>query len=73
MSNTIADSGDPTQQCTRLLRFMFVYIEPTDPTNPDSPAQARLAFTREEAEYHSPFVLPFEEFMGKDDMPPLTF
>jgi hypothetical protein len=62
---------------------MFVYIEPLTrltPTpvreprssNPNSPARARLAFTREEAEYHSPFVLPFEEFMGKDDMPPLT-
>jgi hypothetical protein len=51
---------------------MFVYIEPTDPTSPGSPAQARLAFTREEAEYHSPFVLSFEEFMSKDDMPPLT-
>jgi hypothetical protein len=41
---------------------MFVYIEPTDPTNPNSRAQARLAFTREEAEYHSPFVLPFDSW-----------
>jgi hypothetical protein len=46
---------------------LFVGIEPSDPTDPASTPLARLYNSRAEAEYHTPFVQSFADFMAADD------
>jgi hypothetical protein len=46
---------------------LFVGIEPSDPTDPASAWLARLYTSRAEAEYHTPFVRTFAEYMASDD------
>jgi hypothetical protein len=46
---------------------LFVGIEPSDPTDPASAPLARLYTSKAEAEYHTPFVLSFAEYMAGDD------
>ena len=50
----------------------FVYLEPSEPEVSESTWVARLASSREEAEYHSPCVLTFEEYMAMSDAPALV-
>lgn len=46
---------------------LFVGIEPSDPTDPASAPLARLYNSRAEAEYNTPFVQSFADFMAGDD------
>lgn len=46
---------------------LFVGIEPSDPTDPASAPLARLYSSRAEAEYHTPFVQSFADFMATDN------
>lgn len=50
---------------------LFVAYEPVDPTDPGSGWAARLHSSKEEADYHSPYVLTFAEYMDAADAPPL--
>lgn len=54
------------------MSTLFVAYEPVDPTDPDCGWAARLHNSREEAEYHSPYVLSFDEYMAAVDAPPLA-
>lgn len=52
---------------------LFVAYEPVDPTDESCGWAARLHSSKEEAEYHSPYVLTFDEYMAASDSPPLIF
>jgi hypothetical protein len=52
---------------------LFVAYELVDPTNDTHGWAARIHNTREEAEFHSPYVLTFDEYMATPDSPPLIF
>lgn len=51
---------------------LYVSLEPSDPTDPNSDCFARLRTSREEAEYHSPYVLSFADYMALPDAPTLV-
>ena len=46
---------------------LFVGIEPADPDDSASAWLARLYTSRAEAEYNTPFVKSFAEYMASDD------
>lgn len=52
---------------------LFVGIEPSDPTDPNSAPLARIYGSLPEALLHTPFVRPFADFMASDDDTPLVF
>lgn len=51
---------------------LYVALEPSDPTDPHSDYLAYLRLSREEAEYHSPYVLSFADYMALPDAPTLV-
>ena len=59
-------------RCLTPVSTLFVAYEPVDPTDPDCGWAARLHNSREEAAYHSPYVLSFDEYMAAVDAPPLA-
>lgn len=52
---------------------LYVAYELVDPTDNTHGWAARLHDSREEAEYHSSYVLTFDEYMESPDSPPLIF
>ena len=56
---------------------LFVGIEPSDPTDPNSAPFARIYGSKAEAEHHTPFAQAFAQafadFMASDDDTTLVF
>jgi hypothetical protein len=52
---------------------LFVGIEPSDPTDPNSAPLARIYGSKAEAEHHTPFAQAFADFMASDDDTTLVF